>query len=121
MDYTLTYVVLVLPEGLEDKEENKIEVEKEIDINVSYSSGYDGIGPYEYWGCKGYDKGNLCIDIDKITYDKTGLTEQEIKAIEDAILDQDENIVQACNEDIADQKSWAAEAKYEASRDRFDD
>lgn len=93
------------------------EEEKEIEVFVSYSSGYDGIGPYEYWGSKGYDKGNLCIDIDKITYDKTGLTEQEICAIEAAISDKESEIIDACLQDIADRKDAAEEAKYESYRD----
>lgn len=93
------------------------EEEKEIEIFVDYSSGYDGIGHYEYWGSKEYDKGNLCIDIDKITYDKTGLTEQEICAIEAAISDKESEIIDACLQDIKDNKDAAEEAKYESYRD----
>jgi hypothetical protein len=59
--------------------------EKEIEIEVSASAYSDGIGSYEYWGSKGNDKGNICVDIDETIYDKTSLTEDEIKQIEKQI------------------------------------
>lgn len=93
------------------------EEEKEIEVFVDYSSGYDGIGHYEYWGSKEYDKGNLCVDINKITYDKIGLTEQEICAIEAAIEENKAEIEDCCFRDIADRKDAAEEAKYESYRD----
>jgi hypothetical protein len=68
-----------------DKEEN----EKEIKVKVDISVYFDGIGSYEYWGQKGYDKGNLCSDINEVVYDKTGLTEDEINQIQEEIASQD--------------------------------
>jgi hypothetical protein len=87
MEYNLTYYL-----GIEEEE-------KEITISVDYSVYYDGIGPYEYWGSKGYDKGNLCADINEITYDKEGLSEEEIAVIEAAIDKQSNEIQNACLRD----------------------
>lgn len=41
--------------------------EHELEIEFDYSVGNDGIGPYEYWGCKGYDKGTDYIEDVTIT------------------------------------------------------
>lgn len=62
-----------------DKDENEKTIKAKIDI----SAYFDGIGPYEYWGSKGYDKGDLCIDINEIIYDKKDLTAEEIEQIEE--------------------------------------
>lgn len=32
-------------------------VEHTFEIDFDYTIGNDGIGPYEYWGCRGYDHG----------------------------------------------------------------
>ena len=94
------------------------EEEKEIEVFVSYSSGYDGIGHYEYWGSKEYDKGNLCISLDEITYNREGLSHEEVTAIEAAILNKESEIINACIQDMADKKDAAEESKYESYRDR---
>ena len=36
--------------------------EHELEVEFTFSIGNDGIGSYEYWGCKGYDKGFDYID-----------------------------------------------------------
>ena len=95
-----------------DKEEN----EKEIKVKVDISVYFDGIGPYEYWGRKGYDKGNLCSDINEVIYDKTGLTEEEINQIQEEIASQDfqEKVLEKYldyKQALADD---AAEAAYES-------
>lgn len=35
---------------------------KESIVKAKVSFGYDGIGSYEFWGAKCYDRGNLCCD-----------------------------------------------------------
>jgi len=95
-----------------DKEEN----EKEIKVKVDISVYFDGIGSYEYWGQKGYDKGNLCSDINEVVYDKTGLTEDEINQIQEEIASQDfqEKVLEKYldyKQALADD---AAEAAYES-------
>jgi len=95
-----------------DKEEN----EKEIKVKVDISVYFDGIGPYEYWGQKGYDKGNLCIDIDEIIYDKAGLTEDEINQIQEEIASQDfqEKVLEKYLDHKQALADDAAEAAYES-------
>ena len=36
--------------------------EHELEVEFEYSIGSDGIGPYEYWGMKGYDEGTNYIE-----------------------------------------------------------
>ena len=98
-----------------DKEEN----EKEIKVTVDISVYFDGIGPYEYWGQKGYDKGDICIDVNTIVYDKKDLTKEEIKQIEDYFESQEfhEEILQKHLDKQQAEKEDAAEAAYEARKE----
>jgi hypothetical protein len=41
----------------------------------------DGIGSYEYWGFKGYDKGHNYFIVENITWDKSKYTEQQNQEI----------------------------------------
>lgn len=105
MTYSLTYLLN--------------EEEKEIETFVEYCSFYDGLGHYEYWGCKGYDKGQLCVEIQEIAYDKTNLTQAQIDAIELALENNKSYIEEACFEDIKDRKEAAEEAKYDSWKERL--
>ena len=98
-----------------DKEENEKEIKAKIDI----SAYFNGIGPYEYWGSKGYDKGDLFLDVNEIIYDKKGLTEEEIKQIEEYIECQefDEDILQKHLDKQQAEREDAAEAAYEARKE----
>jgi hypothetical protein len=96
MQYELTY-------------ENRQEEEKTITIDIDYSTYYDGIGPYEYWGSKEYDKGYLCAEVNRITYDKTNLTKEEIEDIDLAIDKQASEIEEACLKDKEDSKEYYLE------------
>lgn len=100
---------------------NKEGDEKEIKVKVDISTYFDGIGPYEYWGSKGYDKGNLCFDINEIIYDKAELTEDEISQIEEEIASQ--NFREIVLEKHLDEKQAiaddAAEAAYESRMENF--
>lgn len=95
-----------------DKEDN----EKEIEVTVDISVYFDGIGPYEYWGQKGYDKGDICIDINSTTYNKERLTKEEIQQIEDYFKSQDfhQEILQKHVDNQQALEDDAAEAAYEA-------
>ena len=54
----------------------------EIEV-TTYGSWYnDGIGAYEYWGCKGVDKGEDYFTIDATKWNQTGFTKEEIKLVE---------------------------------------
>ena len=88
MDFTLQYL-------------NSKEEECEIELDVSYSITNDGIGHYEYWGQKCFDKGNPCVEITKITYSKENLSVEDVSIIESAIESEMENIIQKCFDDSA--------------------
>ena len=98
-----------------DKSEN----EKTIKAKVYISAYFDGIGAYEYWGSTGYDKGDICIDVNEIIYDKKGLTEEEIKQIEEYFESQEfhEEILQKHLDKQQAEREDAAEASYEARKE----
>jgi hypothetical protein len=98
-----------------DREENEKTIKAKIDI----SAYFNGIGPNEYWGSKGYDKGDLCIDVNEIIYDKKGLTEEEIKQIEEYFESQEfhEEILRKHLDNQQAEREDAAEASYEARKE----
>jgi len=98
-----------------DKEENEKTIKAKIDI----SAYFNGIGPYEYWGSTGYDKGDLFLDVNEIIYDKKGLTEEEIKQIEDHFESREflEEILQKHLDKRQAEREDAAEASYEARKE----
>jgi len=100
-----------------DKEKN----EKEIEVTVDISVYFDGIGPYEYWGQKGYDKGDICVDINEIAYDKSGLTKKEIKQIENYFKSEEFHgeILQKHVDNQQALADDAAEAAYESRMENF--
>lgn len=57
----------------------------EIDVDCEYDVENDGIGPYEYWGHKGYDKGHDYAVITSTEWNKVGYTAEEVKVIDEAI------------------------------------
>ena len=98
-----------------DKEEN----EKSIKAKVDISAYFNGIGHYEYWGSKGHDKGDLFLDVNEIIYDKKGLTEEEIKQIEEYFESQEfhEEILQKHLDNQQAAREDAAEVAYEARKE----
>lgn len=82
-----------------------------VDLEIQFSTSMDGIGPYEFWGFKGFDKGNLCIDIDDIYFDKTNIPAEHLPLIEAVIEKETNNIQEAC---IAELKS------LQDSKDEYD-
>lgn len=58
-------------------------VEVEVEVDGSWQN--DGIGPYEFWGQKCYDRGRNYFEIETWDWDKTGFTPEEIAEIETAI------------------------------------
>lgn len=87
--------------------------EMELTLEIEYETSYDGIGPYEFWGFKGFDKGHLCVDINEIIYDKDGLSQEEITLIEKQIEKEIEDIQAACLKDLEDIKSSREESDYD--------
>jgi len=43
--------------------------EIEVELNIVYDISSDGIGPYEFWGFRGFDKGQEGADIESISFD----------------------------------------------------
>lgn len=78
------------PYTIEDEENDMT-----ADVMLEYTEEYDGIGPYEFWGAKCYDRGHLVIndirleskkDIHVIRNDEERIAnEEDIKLIEEWI------------------------------------
>jgi hypothetical protein len=98
-----------------DREENEKSIKAKIDI----SAYFNGIGPNEYWGSKGYDKGDLFLDVNEIIYDKKDLTAEEIQQIEDYFESQEfhEEILRKHLDNQQAEREDAAEAAYEARKE----
>lgn len=65
-----------------ETEDKLLEVELECDMLLQNN----GIGAYEYWGYRGYDRGQDYWECDgPIEWNKKAYTEQENKAIEEYI------------------------------------
>lgn len=78
--------------------------EKEIELNISYDIVNDGIGPYEYWGMRGIDRGTNQAEINEITYDGEYSVEDR-KKIDDHINKKIDEICAYCLEDYGDRKA----------------
>jgi hypothetical protein len=88
--------------------QDEFEVSYENEIYVEFygnaSMENDGIGSYEYWGIKGYDKGQDYWMVEEITWDKEKYTEEQNKIIEKYLEDNwDEIHDELC--DIANDRS----------------
>lgn len=70
-----------------------------IEVTLSYYWENDGIGPYEYWGSVGFDHGHNYVVIEDYSYDKTGMTAEEIKTIDSMI----ENMMEDWSNSIAEE------------------
>jgi hypothetical protein len=57
----------------------------EIEVTTEGIWENDGIGAYEYWGQKCYDRGTDYFTIETWDWDKTGFTPEEIATVESAI------------------------------------
>ena len=90
--------------------------EKEVKFEITYDIGYNGIGQYECHGVKGFDKGEVELDITDVKFDKTNLTAAEIDEINDFIEENRENWV---DEILMDQpeKDDGADEKLDRMRD----
>jgi|WetSurSiteA1Bulk_404760.scaffolds.fasta_scaffold61642_3 hypothetical protein len=49
---------------------------EEVQVKVTYHIENDGIGAYEYWGAKCFDRGQDYIEIDDIVYTPANTEEQ---------------------------------------------
>lgn len=53
----------------------------EIEIKCEYCVENNGIGYYEYCGCKGYDRGTDCAIIEKTIWNKANFNDDENRLI----------------------------------------
>jgi len=86
---------------------------QEVEIEISFSTSRDGIGPYEYWGFKGFDKGNLCIDISSIDYNKTSIPSEDMPLIQAVIEKEMDNIYSACESELKSMRDCKDEYDYD--------
>ncbi len=82
--------------------------ERDISLTLSASLGYNGIGSYEFWGQKCYDRGEL--EIDEVTFDESLFSADEIDEINNRI--ENNEFDDAIFEKVAD--IYSEEAKVEA-------
>lgn len=80
----------------------KLDSGKEISVSVSGSVLNDGIGAYEFWGHKFYDKGRSYVDIYSWKYDKSELVKDEIEEAESIISSNLEEWGASINKDYED-------------------
>ena len=78
----------------------------EVEITVGFEWQNDGIGPYEYWGSKGYDKGIDYLEVTQTIWDSAGFTPDEVKEIE--------------KEMFASYDRWSKEAEEYFKNEHFD-
>ena len=101
---------------------------EDVEVEYDYDIYWDGIGSYEYWGFRGYDKGNECCDIDNITLVKNEeYTEEDVKYIEKYISENYEKISEKLTEqvyrELENQRSdyWEGVAEDRYYRDKYGD
>jgi hypothetical protein len=58
-----------------------------VDFTCEIGSENDGIGSYEYWGFKGYDRGETYLTLEDITWNKTLYTDEQNVFIDEYIGD----------------------------------
>ena len=85
-----------------DAEDFPIEVELTAEGHVAN----DGIGSYEYWGCKGYDSGTDYFEIEEITYEKKEYSEEQQKIIDQYLIDNSEEISEIFNNEWNNQEPY---------------
>lgn len=78
----------------------------EVEVTVGFEWQNDGIGPYEYWGSKGYDKGTDYLEPTQTIWDSAGFTPEEVKEIE--------------KEMFASMKRWIEQAEEYFKNEYFD-
>ena len=91
--------------------------EIDIRLKIEYSTGNSGLGHYEYWGQKCFDKGVDYIEFECVTFDKKNLTADEISTIFQAVEDNKLELEQQIARDLEDRKNYAAEERAERNRE----
>lgn len=61
---------------------------KEVEVKAYYTIARNGIGDYEFWGQKCYDRGAKFVQIESQEWDKSLYTQEENKEIESKITEE---------------------------------
>lgn len=77
-----------------DSQDLPLEVEVTANVHVEN----DGIGSYEFWGYKGYDKGVNYIVVDELIYDKSEYTPEQQQLIDKYFEDNWEELTELFDE-----------------------
>lgn len=79
----------------------ELDSEKEVEVKVYYiiSNNGDGIGTYEFWGQKCYDRGTNSIQVESQEWNKSLYTQEENKEIESKITEEQ---IEKWTEEISD-------------------
>ncbi len=105
------------------------------DITIKYGSeileiGNDGIGPYEFWGSVGYDKGTVFVESFSIDHlliyserrDEWVKPSDRLSAFVEKMIDNDDRISEWLAEDLDEraeaQRSYYADMKMDERRER---
>ena len=88
-----------------------------VDLEIDFDTSMDGIGPYEFWGFKGVDKGHLCIDINEINFDKTNIPAEHLPLIQAVIEKEIDNIEEACKRELRSLQDSKDEHDYDLWKD----
>lgn len=94
--------------------------EVEAEIQVSLSGEYDGVGAFEYWGDKGFDKGNWSWELEGYKIQSAHFTdnEEEIDLEGELFIDLDNEVAEELDsklDDVFELADGKAEEKEEVS------
>jgi hypothetical protein len=64
----------------------------DVDFDANFYAESTGIGSYEYWGFKGYDKGENYFSCDDVRWDKSLYTEEQNAIIQKHLDENHEKI-----------------------------
>lgn len=83
-----------------------------IPVEVEYEWDNNGIGAYEYWGAKCYDKGTDFVSVVGADWDKTDFTPEEVEEIESVIESKRDNWAEELENEAADAADDYPEPDY---------
>jgi hypothetical protein len=89
--------------------------ETELELDICYEITSDGIGSYEFWGFRGFDKGQTECIIESIIYEGN-FSAEDRKLIEVEIDKNLSDIQQYCIKDAKDKKADAEVDEADAYR-----
>lgn len=99
---------------------------EDIEVTYDYHIENDGIGSYEYWGFKGYDKGTDYLVVENVKLIKNDTySEEDVKYIEKHIKENYETICEhleeQCQQHLENERQsyWEGVAEDRYYRDKY--